>query len=80
MKAKFFGLFQVFYLVEKQAYKLELTRKWKIYDVFHVSLLEQETIRKGRVDKKKMDLDAGDDKWREYEVEAICDSAVYARK
>ena len=40
LEAKFFGPFQVIYLVEKQAYKLELPRKWRIYDIFHVSLLE----------------------------------------
>ena len=40
LKAKFFGLFQVFHLVGKQVYKLELPGKWKIHNVFHVSLLE----------------------------------------
>ena len=40
LEAKFFGLFQVLYLVGKQAYKLKLPRKWKIYDIFHVSLLK----------------------------------------
>ena len=40
LEAKFFGLFQVLYPVEKQAYKLKLSRKWKIHNIFHVSLLE----------------------------------------
>ena len=39
-EAKFFGLFRVLRPVEKQAYKLEFFRKWKIYDVFYMSLLE----------------------------------------
>ena len=39
-KSKFFGPFQVFYIVGKQAYKLELPTKWKIYNIFHMSLLE----------------------------------------
>ena len=39
-KAKFFEPFRVLYLVGKQVYKLELPQKWRIYDVFHVSLLE----------------------------------------
>ncbi len=38
--SKFFGPFRVLHVVEKQAYKLELPTKWKIYNVFHVSLLE----------------------------------------
>ena len=34
LKAKFPGLFQVLYLIDKQLYKLKLLKKWKIYDVF----------------------------------------------
>ena len=64
--------------VGKQAYKLELPKKWRIHDVFHVSLLEQDTTRKGRVDDE-MELDAGEENG-EYEVEAIRDSEVYARE
>ena len=79
LEAKFFGPFRVLHPVEKQAYKLELPRKWRIHNVFHVSLLEQDTIRKGWVDENATELDAGEDSG-EYEVEAICDSAVYARE
>ena len=78
LEAKFFGLFQVLHPVGKQVYKLELPKKWKIHDVFHVSLLEQDTTRKGRVDEEnveELDEDGG-----EYKVEAIRDSAVYARE
>ena len=78
LKAKFFGPFQVLHPVEKQAYKLELPKRWKIHDVFHVSLLEQDTTRKERVDEQVTELEAGDSE--EYEVEAIRDSAVYASK
>ena len=62
MEAKFFRLFQVLHPVGKQVYKLELPRKWRIHDVFHVSLLEQDTTRKGRVDKevRQMEFNAGD--------------------
>ena len=77
--AKFFGPFRVLHPVRKQAYKLELSRKWRIHDVFHISLLEQDTIRKGWVDKDAMELDAGKDS-KKYKVEAICDSAIYARE
>ena len=80
--AKFFGPFRVLHPVGKQVYKLELSRKWRIWDVFHVSLLEQDTTRKGQVDEevRQMEFDAGDDESGEYEVEAIRDSAVYARE
>ena len=48
--------------------------------VFHVSLLEQDTTRKRRMNENNTTkLDAGKDSG-EYEVEAIRDSAVYARE
>ena len=82
LEAKFFGPFRVLHPVGKQAYKLELPKRWRIHDVFHVSLLEQDTTRKGRVDEATSQLefegDGGDGE--EYEVEAIRDSAVYARE
>ena len=51
LKFKFFNLFQVLYLVGKQAYKLKLPKKWKIYNTFYILLLEQDTTRKGKVDE-----------------------------
>ena len=62
MEAKFFRPFRMLHPVEKQAYKLELPKKWKIHDVFHMLLLEQDTTMKGRVDKKvrQMEFEAGD--------------------
>ena len=82
LEAKFFGLFQILHPVGKQAYKLDLLTKRKIHDVFHVSLLEQDTTRKGRMNElfpePEPEFDAGDNK--EYEVEAIMDSTVYAKK
>ena len=43
-----------------------------------MSLLEQDTTRKGRVDKNATELDAGDNNSGKYKVEAIENSAVYA--
>ena len=82
LEAKLFGLFQVLHLVGKQAYKLELSRKWRIHDVFHVSLLEQDTTKKRRVDEKvgQMEFNADDNESGECKVEAIWDSTVYARE
>ena len=61
------------YPVGKQTYKLELPRKWRIHNVFHVSLLEQDTTRKGRVEEevRQMEFNAGNDDIGKYEVEAI---------
>ena len=81
LEAKFFGPFRVLYPIRKQAFKLELSKKWRIHDVFYISLLEQDITRKGRVDDESMsvELDSGDKKV-EYELEAIWDSEVYARE
>ena len=82
LEAKFFRSFRVLHPVGSQAYKLELPKQWKIYDVFQVSLLDQDTTRKGRVDEKtveQLEFKAGGNN-EEYEVEGICDSAVYARE
>ena len=48
-----------------------------MHDVFHMSLLEQDTTRKGRMDKNMTEFEASNDE--EYEVEGIWDSAVYAK-
>ena len=80
LEAKFLRLFQVLHLIGKQAYKLNLLKKWKIYDIFYVSLLEQNITKKGRANDIQLDFkfEADDDK--EYEVDGISDSAVYVKE
>ena len=83
LKNKFFRPFWVFHQVEKQAYKLELPTKCKIHNVFHMSPLEHDITKSGRVDKalpepeKELEFEAGDNK--EYEVNTIIDSMVYGQ-
>ena len=80
LEAKFPCLFRVLHPVGKQAYKLKLPKKQRIHKVFHVSLLEQNTTKKGRVNNTQLDFEfeVGDNK--EYEVNSIWDSAVYAKE
>ena len=80
LEAKSFEPFQILHLVGKQAYKLELPKRWRIHNILHVSLLEQDTIRKELVDKKVRELEFESGNSKEYKVEAIQDSAVYARE
>ena len=82
LEAKFFGPFRVLHPVKKQAYKIKLFKEWKIHDVFHVSLLEQDTTRKGRVDEnvRQIYFDIGNNEGGEFEVGAIQVSVVYARE
>ena len=46
LEAKFLYLFEVLYPVGKQVYKLKLPKKWRIHDVLHVLLLEQDITKK----------------------------------
>ncbi len=65
-------------------YKLKLSIKWKIHNIFHVLQLEKDTTRKRRVDnalpepKKELEFEARGNK--EYEIEAIIDSMVYGQQ
>ena len=82
LETKFFKSFRVLHPVGSQAYKLELAKRWRIHDVFHVSLLEQDITRKGQVDEKiakQLEFEA-DSNNEEYEIEGIRDSAIYARE
>ena len=51
-----------------------------MHNVFHMSLLEQDTTRKERVDTRVKELELGAGNSKEYKVEAIWDSAIYASK
>lgn len=79
-ECKFFGPFRVLYPVKKQAYKLELPRKWRIYNVFHMSLLEQDITKKKQVENNLIQLEFKAGTNEEYKIEGIRDSAVYAKK
>ena len=78
LEAKFFELFRVLHLVGKQTYKLELSKWWKMHNLFHLSFLKQDTTRKERVDKRVTELKTGNSE--EYEIEAIWDSIIYVSK
>lgn len=79
LKAQFFGFFRVLHLVSKQAYKLKLSKKWKIYDVFHILLLEQDKTRKTQIDKNATQLEFKPNDNEKYKVKGIRDNAVYVK-
>ncbi len=65
----------------KQTYKIELRKKRRIYNVFYMSLLKQDTTKKGQVDKMISRLEfENDGDGKEYKVEAIRDSVIYAKE
>ena len=82
LEMKFFGPFHVLHPVGSQAYKLELSKWWRIHDVFYKSLLDDDITKKGRVDEKiaeQLEFKAGSNN-EEYKVEDIYNSAVYAKE
>ena len=57
-----------------------MPKKKRIYDVFHVSLLEQHPTKKGRVNDTQLNFEFEADHDKEYEVNGIWDSALYAKE
>ena len=80
LEAKFLDAFQVLHPVGKQTYKLELPKKWRIHNIFHISLLEQNTLKKERVNDTQLDIEFEASNNKENEVDGIWDSAVYAKE
>lgn len=80
LEAKFFRPFKVLYRVGKEAYKLELLKKWRIQNVFYILLLEKNTTKKGRINQttSQIELDKGDNK--KYKIKVICNSKVYTKE
>ncbi len=76
-RGKIFQIFQSSTPARKTSLQIRATKQVEEHDVFHVFLLEQDTTKKERVETA-IELDKGDSE--EYEVEAICDSKVYAKK
>lgn len=72
-----FVVFWVLHPMRNQAYNIELSGKWKIYDVFHVLLLEENITRKRGVETA-IKLDKGNSK--KYKVEIIHDGKIYAKE
>ena len=68
------------HLIENQANKLILPKKWRIYDVFLILLLEQDITKKKRVEDNMTQLEfkVGDN--AKYKMEIIQDSAIYIKK
>lgn len=72
----FFWSFQISHLVYKQAYKFELFTKWKIHNVLHLILLQQDKLKKKQVNKI-VEIKFDKVKYKEYKVTAIEDSIIH---
>lgn len=51
-----------------------------MYNIFHISLLEQDTTRNGQRDENVTQLEFKSSNSKKYKVEAIWKSAIYKKK
>ncbi len=81
LEHKYLGLFEILRAVGKRAYKFKLPFKWRIYSVFHVSLLERVVTRKEAVDLKIADqVKFEEGKQLEQKVDSVIDSMVFVEE
>ena len=80
---KAFGPFEILKKHGDQAYKLDLPKRWRIHDVFHVSLLEpskegeRASTHPAEPKYEAGDIEIEEDGEDEYTVEGILDSKVF---
>ena len=79
LEGKFFKVFQVLYPIGIETYKVKLLKKWRIHNVFYLSLLEQKTTKKDQVDQNITELKATGNS-KKYKLEAIWNSSLYANQ
>lgn len=68
---KFFRLFQVLHLAEKQIYKLKFHKKLKIHNIFYILLFKNDITRKKQVDENMTKLNTSNNKNGDYEIDKI---------
>ena len=81
---KSFGPFKVLKEIGDQAYRIDIPKRWRIHNVFHVSLLEEVKAKRGEraplePTYQPDDIDIEEDETTDevYDVEAIEDSKIF---
>lgn len=81
LEHKYLGPFEILETVRKQAYRLKLPAKWRIYLVFYVSLLERDITRREAVDQNIADqLKFEEGEQPEQEIDSIIEGMVFVKK
>ena len=78
LEFKNFGSFLITDVIDSQLYRLKLSDRWRIHNVFHVSLLEKDSSKQGEISHQRLDdmkFDEGDA--HDYAVAGIVNSAVF---
>ncbi len=77
LEFKNFGPFLITDVVGLQSYRLQLPERWRIHNVFHVSLLEKDSSKKGEISPRLEDMEFDEGDIHEYVVAKIVDSKVF---
>lgn len=65
---------------KKLSLQARIAKKLRIYNIFHIFLLKQNTTRKKRVNKNNIQLEFDTGNKKGYKFEEIRNSAVYTRE
>lgn len=66
--------------MDKHIYKLKLTTKWKIQDIFYILLLKEDIAKNEQVNKlPKLELELNTRQDKRYIIEVIKDDAIYIK-
>ena len=83
---KFFESFKILETIENQVYRIDISKRWRIHNVFHVSLFEEvKTKRKKKVSLeftyqfKDIDIEKNEITEEIYDVEAIENSKIFKK-
>ena len=83
LKWKHFEFFRVLEIIKDQVYRLKLFKRWRIHDVFHVSLLKKSKFKKKKntieltYQSKDIKIEKDEIIEKLYEIETILNSHIY---
>ena len=60
LKWKFFESFKMLNMIENQTYRIDISKRWRIHDVFHVSLFEKIKFKKEEKVSLKLNYQSND--------------------
>ena len=83
---KFFESFKIFDTIENQVYRINIFKRWRIHNVFHVSLLKKVKVKreekislKFTYQSENIDIEKDETTEEIYDVEAIKNSKIFKK-
>lgn len=86
MKRKFFESFKILNEIKNQTYRINILKRWRIHNVFHVSFLEKVKIKREKkvllkfiYQSKNIDIEKNEITKKLYDVEIIENSKIFKK-